>query len=409
MLLSLVLASSAVGNMSAVRAEAAQSDAIKEEIDTLRDERTEIQTEMQSLSAKLDANMSEIETMVAEKNVIDQEIGLLTREIQIINEQIQAYGLLIADKQEELDVAEAHLAELNEKYKERIRAMEENGAISYWSVLFEANSFSDLLDRLNMIEEIAAADKRRLEEMDAAAKEVAAAREEMILEKQELEAGREELAATEAALLAKIAETEDLLEALIAKDAEFEKLKDEAEKMESDLLKDIAQKEKEYDAAKDREFQEWLKANQKTGGVIGNTVNGIPWAIPCTYSKVSSPFGMRMHPVYHVWAMHEGVDLVGAKPGAIKGKPIYATRAGKVTKATYSKNGGYYVSINHGDGYASVYMHMTHYIVKEGQYVTQGQVIGYVGNSGASSTGYHLHFGISYKGEYVNPMKYIKK
>ena len=64
------------------------------------------------------------------------------------------------------------------------------------------------------------------------------------------------------------------------------------------------------------------------------------------------------------------------------------------------------VSINHLDGFSSIYMHMTHYVVSKGQNVSQGQLIGYVGNTGIS-TGDHLHFGISYAGTYVNPLAYI--
>jgi len=67
---------------------------------------------------------------------------------------------------------------------------------------------------------------------------------------------------------------------------------------------------------------------------------------------------------------------------------------------------GNYVSLNHGDGYKSIYMHMTHYIVYPGEYVEAGQVIGYMGTTGGS-TGVHLHFGISYNGVYVNPADYI--
>ena len=100
--------------------------------------------------------------------------------------------------------------------------------------------------------------------------------------------------------------------------------------------------------------------------------------------------------------MHQGVDLAGPA-----GTPIVATRAGYVTTAAYQAGGaGNYVSLNHGDGYGSIYMHMTHYIVSRGQYVEQGQVIGYMGTTGGS-TGVHLHFGIFYNGTYVNPCNYV--
>ena len=111
---------------------------------------------------------------------------------------------------------------------------------------------------------------------------------------------------------------------------------------------------------------------------------------------------MRKHPVLGYERMHNGVDMA-----APQGTPIYAAKSGKVTTTSYQAGGaGYYVSINHGDGFASIYMHMTNYIVKPGQHVSTGQVIGYVGSTGGS-TGPHLHFGISYKGTYVNPMSYI--
>ena len=89
-----------------------------------------------------------------------------------------------------------------------------------------------------------------------------------------------------------------------------------------------------------------------------------------------------------------------------EGTPIYASRGGLVEYAVYSPSAGNFVQINHGDGYRSIYMHMTHYIVSSGQYVQAGQTIGYVGNTGASR-GNHLHFGISYNGVYINPYAFV--
>ena len=125
------------------------------------------------------------------------------------------------------------------------------------------------------------------------------------------------------------------------------------------------------------------------------------WSVPCSYSYISSPYGYREHPVTGEWSMHKGVDMV-----APKGTPIYASRSGYVTIATYHSTAGNYVTINHQDGYSSVYMHMTHDVVSVGDYVKAGELIGYVGSTGRS-TGNHLHFGITRNGEYVNPMNYL--
>ena len=401
---------------------AASSSEIRNQINDLKDKQEELEAQQEKLKDQYQANENEMLDMVSQKDVIDQEIANLNEQITLINEQIAAYSLLIADKQDELDAARTRLAELNIKNKERIRAMEEEGTLSYWSVLFKASSFSDLLDRINMIEEIAAADQRRLQEMGEAAAVVESAMIELETQKTEQEGTVAELEAATVQMEKKRAEADALLSKLVAKGEEYEKLMEQGEDEQDALMQQIADKEKEFDKAK---YREWLATSVETtkatkpsgggsgggsgsggsggsGGGSGGKVSSSGWMTPVPYYTLTSPFGMRIHPVYGYAKMHKGVDLA-----CDQGTPIYASRSGQVTRAAYDKSMGYYVSINHGDGFASIYMHMTHYIVKSGSYVKQGQVIGYVGSTGAS-TGPHLHFGISYNGTYVNPMKYIK-
>lgn len=386
---------------------AASSSEIKKQLEALKDEKKEIQAKIKEVQDQYDANSEEISGMVAQKDAIDQEIGLLHEQVSNINDQLAAYSQLIADKQDELDAARYHLAQLNIKHKERVRAMEEEGELSYWSIIFKANSFGDLLDRLSMIQEINASDRRRLEEMSAAAEKVATAQEELTAEKADLETAREELDATEAELEDKRAQADQLLTDLIAKGLEFQAIIDESEELQDDLMQQIAKSEKELKAA---QYQEWLATyvppttKPSTGSTTPSTQapSSSGWVKPLSSYSITSPFGMRIHPIHKVWKMHNGVDM-----SAPQGTPIYAAKSGKVTTTSYQAGGaGYYVSINHGDGFASIYMHMTHYIVSPGQYVSAGQVIGYVGSTGGS-TGPHLHFGISYNGSYVNPMDYV--
>ena len=125
------------------------------------------------------------------------------------------------------------------------------------------------------------------------------------------------------------------------------------------------------------------------------------WLVPCSYVKLTSPFGNRTSPTAGASSYHQGVDLA-----APQGTPVYASRAGRVTIAGYGSAAGYYVTINHLDGYSSIYMHLNNYVVSSGQTVSAGQLIVYVGRSGVA-TGYHLHFGIAYNGAYVNPASYV--
>ena len=376
---------------------AKSSSQIKEEINDLKSDKKKIEKELAKLEGQLSSNLSEMKDIVAQKNVIDQQVGLLHEQIQNINDEILAYNELIADKQAELDAATARWQELSDKYKERIRTMEEDGNVSYWSVLFKAKSFPDLLDRLNMIQEIAASDQRRLQELNDAAQEVADAKASLVAEKTALENSKTELEATNAKLEESRAETDRLLKELIATGDKYQKLIDEAEAKESEAKATLSKLEYEYDAAKEREYHEWL-AQQNPQGVP----NSGGWVMPIRYDIVTSGYGYRIHPIYGTKRMHHGIDLA-----APKGRAIVASRSGIGTNASYASDAGYNVTINHMDGFASVYMHMTHYIVSAGQKVVAGQVIGYCGSTGAS-TGPHLHFGIYYNGSSVNPAHYLR-
>ena len=400
MLLSLIL------SLIPTKVGAASSGEIRKQISALKEEKKEIEAQLKEIKKQLSANDDEIEGIVVQKDAIDQEIQLLHQQIENINYQVASYSLLIADKQDELDDATFRLDDLNEKNKERLRAMEEEGAVSYWAVIFKANNVSDLLDRISMVQEINAADQRRLQEISEVAQQVSTVQSELIREKNDLESVKKELDEAELLLEDRRAESDRLLRELIAKGDEFEALIDESEDLQSDLMKQIAQKEKDLKAA---EYQEWLATYVPTtrpSGTDTTPSTQIPsssgWVKPLKSYTITSAFGMRVHPISGVYKMHEGVDM-----SAPQGTPIYAAKSGKVTTTSFQAGGaGYYVSINHGNGFSSVYMHMTHYIVKPGDYVNAGQVIGYVGSTGGS-TGPHLHFGIAYNGSYVNPMNYI--
>ena len=411
LVMALVLTVSVFGQLAPLSAQAKESDELKEQLEEAKSERKEIKQQMAALQADLDDNLDEISRIAAEKGVIDQEIGLINQDINLLGQEILTYGLLIADKQDELDEAQARLEQLTTTNKERIRAMEEDGTLSYWSVLFRANDFADLLDRLNMIEEIAAADRRRLNEMRQAREAVVQVQEELNAEKAELELARVEMEAQQAVLAEKRKEADKKLIELNERNEEFLKLLDAAEDADNELMKEIAKLQKEYDEAKRKEDAATAPPVSSGGGGSSNGTTttkpptsvtaGISWTMPCSYIKLSSPYGWRIHPVYGYPRFHAGVDLAN-----VQGTPIYATRSGTVLFATFSSSAGYYVSINHGDGFSSIYMHMTHYVVSAGQKVKAGQVIGYMGSTGVS-TGPHLHFGISYNGETQNPADYL--
>ena len=408
--LAFVLVFGLIASVLPMLVSAKSSSQIQKEIDELKDERKELQQKIDELQGQVDANMESMEAVVKQKNLIDQEIFLLYGQIANINTQIIAYGDLIADKQEELDIAQNRLNELQEQNKKRIRAMEKNSANSYWSVIFKADSFLDMLDRLNTIYKINEADQRLIAELAEAAEVVAQAKAELQEQKVGLEQTKQELEATQVTLEEKRAEADALLSELVAKGEEYEALVEAAEEDKAKLNSELDKLEDAYDIAKYQEYLATLPPPSNTGSGnssggtagTGNIAAGIKWVLPCTYSRVSSPYGWRIHPVYGDYRFHYGIDL-----SASSGTPIVAVRSGTVSVATFNDSAGFYVNINHGDGFTSRYLHMTHYIVSPGQKVSAGQVIGYVGSTG-TSTGPHLHFSLLYNGVNVNPADFIR-
>ena len=412
MLLSLVL------SLLPTTAHAASSSEIRKQINKLKEEKEEIKDKIEEVQAQYEENENEIADIISRKNVIDQEIQLLYTQIENMNAQLSAYNILIADKQDELDDAQTRYEALSEENKIRIRAMEEEGEISYWEVLFKANSFSDLLDRLNIVEEIAASDSRRLKELGEAADLVAVAQDELMGEKDEMELAKLELDAAEQELDAKRLEADALLQELLTKADDLEALEAEFEAQEAEFLEMIAKKEEEFDEAKQREWEAYMatyvppttvppaggttnnSTGSNTGSHGGSAGSGGTWLVPCSYTSITSPFGYRTAPTSGASTYHQGVDLDTGT-----GWPVVATRAGTAYTG-YGKAAGNYVTIDHHDGFKSIYMHLSGFSVSNGTNVSAGQQIGLTGSTGVS-TGDHLHFGISLNGVYVNPCSYV--
>lgn len=136
-------------------------------------------------------------------------------------------------------------------------------------------------------------------------------------------------------------------------------------------------------------------------GAAGRPVysNGsLIWPTDSTY--ITSNFGNRDAPTAGASTNHQGLDI-----GAAAGTPIYAAASGTIEVATSNNSYGNYVMVNHGSGTTTVYAHMESMTVSSGQYVTQGQIIGYVGSTGIT-TGPHLHYEVRVDGSRVDPSQY---
>ncbi|MGI6086292.1 MAG: peptidoglycan DD-metalloendopeptidase family protein [Acetivibrionales bacterium] len=137
---------------------------------------------------------------------------------------------------------------------------------------------------------------------------------------------------------------------------------------------------------------------------LTNFLNALPTYWPVDNSTtIHSDFGRRFHPIYKYYRSHDGIDI-----GNKKYPTIYAAGDGKVVEVGRTNGYGNYVAISHGNGFKTVYAHLSSYNVKVGEWVKKGQKIAKMGNTG-TSTGTHLHFEIQINGVPTDPKKYLEK
>jgi murein DD-endopeptidase MepM/ murein hydrolase activator NlpD len=402
-----------------------------EDITALQEEAEGIQAQIASTKEDIAANEAATQDVVQQKLQIDQQILLTQDQIANTNAQIQQYSQLIAAKQTELDEAQAAYDAMYETYRLRLRAMEENSTVSYWAILFEATSLSDLLDRIDMITDIAAADQTVLTQLQAAYDAVETERQALEDDKTALADARASLEAQEATLDQQREEATALLASLSdengALQEAYETFEEAEDAMSQELLEmmnayqeKLAEEEEERrrqeeeaaaaaaaaaaEAERQRQEEAAAAAASQSSSSSSSTsvsTSGFILPVPAGSATITDAFGMRYHPIKETYSMHSGVDLACAQ-----GTTVSAAKGGTVVEAAYNSTYGNYVTISHSDGTSTLYGHMDTLTVSAGDYVSQGTQIGTVGSTGLS-TGPHLHFQIISGGEYVNPMNYV--
>lgn len=349
--------------------EAAQRQAEMDELERKKQEKKDRIAELQKQIA--DAK-SKKEDVMGTKTLLDQRNQLLMEEIDDTKAQIDLYA-------EQIQVYQEMEEEQYALFCQQVRSEEERGSLSYWSVLFKATSFSDLVSRIDFINEIVRYNQQVI-------KNLRDTRQQLADDKAALEEQNESLTASKKELEGEISESMRLLAEYIkteeGKQAEYDAIKAEEEALD-DLM-----------AAAEAKARE-LGLND-----IAGTVGGYIW--PCNGIRwITSMFGGRQSPGGIGSTNHKGVDI-----GTPMGTPVLAAKSGTVTWASWNGGYGNCIIISHGNGNSTLYGHLSGYNVSTDQQVTQGQVIGYSGNTG-NSTGPHLHFGIIENNSWIDPLNYL--
>ena len=388
-------------------------EALEEQINVMKARDTAIQTQINAIDEEI--------------NELKAKLKQLKTEISIIEEDIEKTEIKITEIEDDI-------AQSSDLLAQRLRAAYMQGEESQLKILMGADSLATFLTRLEMMKRTSERDKEiilgfrdQVIELEQQKSELEASKNERDVKKTELDIKKEEATAKRDELKKKQKEQDAARKKLQANYDEIDALIkeiDKSSKAYKNYISKLEADKKAADAEIDRILSEYYAtSNQqnttlatggnanpttKPAGNNGGYVTNDSWAWPIgnRWCYISSKYGYR-DPSISGWGFHGGIDLAGGN-GALHGAPVYATRAGRVIAAVTSNVGyGIYVLIDHGDGYSSMYAHMSVRYVNTGDSVAKGQMIGRVGDSG-NSTAAHLHFEIRYNGEKKDPLNYVK-
>ena len=384
LLTALVLALTlAVAEVSPVLAVVTQAD-----INALKADAAALNTRKKELEKELDALAADKSKALERKRLLDQRVDNTAAQIRNVESQIEDYNGLIDQAEADLADAQQREADKYDLFCKRVREMEEQGNVTYWSVLFKAESFSDLLGRLDIINEIMDADQRVIDQLKVLQAEIEVKKADLESAKADSEAAKAELLVKKSELDKQREEAIALVNEIRGNENKYKSTLNALDAEEEKIQADIVKKSRELAA---QEAAKGKNSKSNPGGYI--------WPVDSRY--ITSTLGGRASPGGVGSTNHKGTDI--GRVGYTSS--IYAAKAGTVIVSEYSNSYGHYVVISHGSGNTTLYGHMSSRKVSVGQEVKQGAVIGITGSTG-NSTGPHLHFEITENGVRVNPLSH---
>lgn len=371
---------------------AATKSQLQNQKDAINDKKEDAQQELNGVKKEISTERKEIEDI---EDSIDKS-----------EEALNAIEATLATLQQEMEQAKQELQEVEEEYQkqqdqleERIVAQYKAGTTTYLDVLLNSSSLTNFISNYYLVGQIAKYDQEMLDEMEQTKIRIEETKTE-IANKQAESQKQEEQKKQEKAVLA---QNKQLKTAKVA----------ELSADQKDLQKQIDEYNRQIKAV-DAEIRALASSNN---GYKGNSSTGtvysggqLEWPIP-GYYNITSYFGGRNQPIAGASTNHGAIDIGTNRQ---TGKTVIAAEAGKVVISkcqvnSAGKDTGYgnYIAIDHGNGYLTLYGHLSSRLVSVGTIVSRGQTIGLSGNTG-TSTGPHLHFEVRYNGNKVDPLNYVK-
>ncbi|HEY3363654.1 MAG TPA: peptidoglycan DD-metalloendopeptidase family protein [Symbiobacteriaceae bacterium] len=345
-----------------------------------QEQQNKIQVEKQNARGKLGQVYWQTQEAKAQLQAVQQELKLAqSRQAEVDRE--------LKTTRASLGLLEAALKQSQGQYQERkavlgrrVRAIQENGRVSYLGVLVGSHSFADFVSRMDLLKQIVQQDSRLMREVRA--------------QKQTLEKQRQAVADRTAQLTALQAEAVRTVQTVQAKEAAQEQIIAALDRSQAELQAQLAEYDRQQAVVEQQIYEFQLRLNRIAGKFA--PVHPLRGKL-----VITSDFGPRIHPVFGVSSFHGGTDFA-----ANSGDPIFAIEDGVVIHAGWDDVYGNRLVIDHGSGIASWYGHAQVLLVDVGDAVKQGQTIARADSTGLS-TGPHLHLEIRVNNVRQNPLNYL--
>lgn len=350
-------------------------------LDELKLKKSEIDSQITKSSEKIEYIEGELSTLLVKVEELNSKIKTKKAEIELLSSQEAVLKNEIEIVQEELNIANTNYLKQKKIAEERLVAMYEMGETTYLDVMLNSKGIKDFISKYYLVSEIATTDKELLENVNKIKVDVENTKTILETKKEELSLARSNREKTSIALENMNIVLSNYMTQLSSEELtlhnNIEQYNTEIENIEREILTlSLANVGSEY---------------------IGGTM---AWPVP-GYTRITSSYGMREHPITGVYKLHSGVDI-----GAPRGTSFIAANDGIVTKAEYNTAYGNMVIVDHGGGISTLYAHGDEISVEVGQTVKRGDEVLKVGTTGYS-TGYHAHFEVRINGQTVEPLDYI--
>ena len=353
----------------------------EKDLDTLKIEKNQLETEIEESTSQIQFIQEELSAVVLEVAEITQQIYDKQLEIDTLKAEERQLVAYIEKAEKELEKSNTRYEKQKKLLEKRLVSMYEKGETTYLDVLLNSKGLTEFLSNWYFIAEIAESDKNLLETVEAEKKYNKKIRDNLEMKKNILTVSREKIEKDSIALsnmaIIKDRKMQLLTEEELVLQQMVEVYQAQVKEIETEIrLLAIANVSEEY-----------------VGGVMA-------WPVP-GYTRITSQFGMRTHPITGVFKLHTGTDI-----GAPIGAEFIAANDGMVTYAGYNAAYGNMVIVDHGGGITTLYAHGSEILVSVGDAIFQGTPVLKVGSTGYS-TGPHAHFEVRINGEYVEPLDYI--